>query len=90
MIKLVIGKEIRRRVVAAFSLLVVVLAMGLIGSAQATQVTPTPFPVGGEVVGIDTISVFLSTYWPLIALLLIPLAFALYKKRSAMPKWVMR
>jgi hypothetical protein len=52
--------------------------------------TPTAFPVGGEVVGIDTLSVFLSTYWPLIVALMIPLAFAFYKKRSAIPKWFVR
>ncbi len=56
----------------------------------STPPTPTPFPVGGEVVGINTVSVFLSTYWPLIIMLLIPLGFALYKKRYAMPKWFLR
>ena len=52
--------------------------------------TPTPLPVGGEIVGIDTLSVFLSKYWILILLLLIPVAFALYKKRVALPKWFLR
>jgi hypothetical protein len=52
--------------------------------------TPTSYPVGGEIVGIDTLSVFLSRYWPLMLILLIPVAFALYKKRSAIPKWFLR
>jgi hypothetical protein len=51
---------------------------------------PTQYPVGGEVVGINTVSVFLSTYWPLLVLLVVPLAFVFYKKRSAIPKWFVR
>lgn len=51
---------------------------------------PTSYPVGGEIVGIDSLSVFLSKYWLLILLLLIPVAFALYKNRSALPKWFQR
>ena len=38
--------------------------------------------VGGEVIPIDTISAFLSRFWFLFVLL-IPLGFLLYKKRSA-------
>lgn len=94
MINLVERKKFSRTVVTTISLLTVILAMGLIGSAHATveptpTPTPTPIPVGGEVVGTDVISVFLSNYWLLIVILLVPLAFALYKKRNAIPKWVM-
>ncbi|MFB3890335.1 MAG: hypothetical protein ACE14S_12675 [Candidatus Bathyarchaeia archaeon] len=51
---------------------------------------PTSPPVGGEIVGVDVVSVFISKYWLLMLLLLIPLAYALYKKRSALPKWFLR
>jgi hypothetical protein len=50
----------------------------------------TPPPVGGEMVDINTVSVFLSRYWLLIIILLIPLTYVLYKKRSAIPKWFLR
>ncbi len=50
----------------------------------------TPHPVGGELVGIDVVSVFLSRYWPLLLLLLIPFALALYSKRNAIPNWLLR
>ncbi len=95
MITLAKRKEFSRIVATTILLLTVVLALGLISSAQAAFVggpppTSTPFPVGGEVGGIDTISVFLSTYWLLIVILIVPLAFALYKKRSVIPKWFMR
>jgi len=53
--------------------------------------SPPPQPVGGEIIPIDKISVFLSQYWILIAILVaLPLMLALYKKRSALPKWFMR
>jgi hypothetical protein len=58
--------------------------------AVITPPPPTQYPVGGEVVGINTVSVFLSTYWPLIVLLVVPLAFVFYKKRNAIPKWFVR
>ncbi len=98
MINLVERREFRRSIVTAIWLSAVFLAMGLIGSAYAAfegpaptpTPTPTPVPVGGEVVGVDVISVFLSSYWLLILILAIPLAFALYKKRSAIPKWLLR
>jgi len=61
------------------------------GPTQSGAVpAPTPYPVGGEIVGIDALSVFLSKYWILLLLLLIPVAFALYKKRVALPKWFLR
>lgn len=44
--------------------------------------TPNPTPVGGQIVPIDKFSVFLSQYGLLLLILLIPLAFVLYKKRS--------
>lgn len=44
---------------------------------------PPPVPVGGEMVPIDKLSVFLSNYWILvILLLLLPAALVLYKKRE--------
>ena len=53
--------------------------------------TPPPAnPVGGEVVDINVISVLLTQYWPLSVFVLIPLALALYAKRSALPKWFLR
>ncbi len=52
--------------------------------------TQDHYPVGGEVTGINAISVFLSTYWPLIVILLIPIGLFLYKKRSAIPQWFIR
>jgi hypothetical protein len=42
----------------------------------------TPSPVGGNIVPIDQVSVFLSQYGILLLLLVIPLAFVLYRKRS--------
>jgi len=64
--------------------------MGPTQSGLAQSPSPTPNPVGGEIVGIDALSVFLSKYWLLLLLLLIPVAFVLYKKRFALPKWFMR
>ena len=52
--------------------------------------SPPPGPVGGEVIPIDKISLFLSQYWFLIAILLLPVAYVLYKKRSMFPPWIMR
>lgn len=41
-------------------------------------------PVGGEMVPVDKLSVFLSSSWILILLILIaPIAFILYRKRDA-------
>ncbi|WP_455280633.1 hypothetical protein [[Eubacterium] cellulosolvens] len=43
-----------------------------------------PEPVGGEMVPVEKLSVFLSSSWILILLILIaPIAFILYKKRDA-------
>ncbi len=52
--------------------------------------SPPPGPVGGEVIPIDKISLFLSQYWFLIAILLLPVAYVLYRKRSMIPQWLMR
>lgn len=46
--------------------------------------------VGGEMVDINVVAVFLSRYWLLILILLIPLAVVLYKKRSVIPKWFLQ
>jgi len=46
--------------------------------------SPPPAPVGGEMFPIDKLSVFLSSSWILILLILIlPVAFILYRKRHA-------
>jgi hypothetical protein len=45
---------------------------------------PPPRPVGGEIAPIDRLAVFLSQYGLLLLVLLIPLAFLLYKKRSSL------
>jgi hypothetical protein len=41
--------------------------------------------VGGEVLSIDKLSVFLSQYWMLLLLILIPFSYILYKKRKSLP-----
>jgi hypothetical protein len=52
-----------------------------IGPATAGNI---PEPVGGKMVPVDKLSVFLSSSWILILLILIaPIAFILYKKRDA-------
>lgn len=52
---------------------------------------PQPHPVGGELAPIDTFSVFMSQYgFLLILVLLIPLAFILYKKRSSVMNLLVR
>jgi len=42
-------------------------------------------PVGGEVLPVDKLSVFLSQYWILLLLILIPFSYILYKKRNTIP-----
>ena len=41
--------------------------------------------VGGEVFSIDKLSVFLSQYWLLLLLILIPFSYVIYKKRKSIP-----
>jgi hypothetical protein len=65
-----------------------ILKAGPTESGVATS--PPPGPVGGEVIPVDKISLFLSQYWFLIAILLLPVAYVLYKKRSMIPQWLMR
>jgi hypothetical protein len=60
------------------------------GPTQSGSATPSPPPVGGEIIDINLVSVLLARYWPLIVLLMVPLAFVLYKKRTAIPKWFLR
>lgn len=48
----------------------------------AVNPSPSPNPVGGHLAPIDQVSVFLSQYGILLLLLVIPLAFILYRKRS--------
>ncbi len=48
-----------------------------------TESGTAPAPVGGEMLPIDKLSVFLSSSWILILLILIlPVAFILYRKRD--------
>jgi len=56
----------------------------LIVKSGPTQSGVDVTPVGGEMVPVDKISVFLSSSWLLIMLILIlPVAFILYRKRDA-------
>jgi len=53
------------------------------GPTQSGGAPPPSVPVGGEMLGIDKLSVFLSNYWILVILvLLLPAALVLYKKRE--------
>ena len=54
------------------------------GPTESGNFTPTPpAPVGGEMIPIDKLSVFLSSSWILILLIMIlPVAFILYRKRD--------
>ena len=47
-------------------------------------------PVGGEILPIDKLSVFLSNYWILILFLLLPFGFLLYKKRDMVIRFLTR
>jgi hypothetical protein len=55
------------------------------GPAESGEVVTTtsrpPTPVGGEMLPVDKVSVFLSQYWLLIIVLLIPLVLLFYLKR---------
>jgi hypothetical protein len=53
------------------------------GPTKSGEPASPPAPVGGEMLPIDKISVFLSSSWLLILLILIlPVAFILYRKRD--------
>ncbi|OGD54140.1 hypothetical protein A3K80_02240 [Candidatus Bathyarchaeota archaeon RBG_13_38_9] len=53
------------------------------GPTQSGEPASPPAPVGGEMFPIDKLSVFLSSSWILILLILIvPVAFILYRKRD--------
>lgn len=58
------------------------------GPTESGEVAPPPpvlpsSPVGGEMIPVDKLSIFLSHYWLLLILLfLAPFAFILYKKRG--------
>jgi hypothetical protein len=67
-----------------------ILKAGPTESGIPPTTSPPPGPVGGEVIPIDKISLFLSQYWFLIAILLLPVAYVLYKKRRMIPPWIMR
>jgi hypothetical protein len=60
------------------------------GLAATPTPSSTPLQVGGEMMDINLVSVILSKYWPLVVIMLVPFAFVLYKKRSAVPKWFFR
>jgi len=49
----------------------------------ATTSRPPPTPVGGEMLPVDKLGVFLSQYWLLIIILMVPLMLLLYVKRNA-------
>ena len=50
---------------------------------------PPPTPVGGELIPIDKLSVFLSNFWLLIVLiLLLPAMILFYKKRNLVLKFL--
>lgn len=46
---------------------------------------PIDGSVGGEILSIDKLSVFISQYWLLLLLILIPFSYVLYKKRHRLP-----
>lgn len=75
------GKTLRTKRVSALS-----IKPGPTESGTITTPTPTPKPVGGTVVPVDKLLVFLSNFWPIILLLLLPAAFILYKKRNLVLK----
>jgi hypothetical protein len=59
------------------------LRSGPTRSGNSTPTMAPPTPVGGETLPIDKLSIFLSSSWILILLILIlPVAFVLYKKRD--------
>ena len=50
---------------------------------------PPPTPVGGELIPIDKLSVFLSNFWLLIILiLLLPAVIIFYRKRNVLLKFL--
>ena len=52
-------------------------------SGDPGPTTPPPAPVGGEMLPVDKLSIFFSSSWILILLILIiPVAFILYRKRD--------
>ncbi len=54
-----------------------------------TKSGTAPAPVGGEMIPVDKLSVFLSSSWILILLILIlPVAFILYRKRDVTLKFL--
>ena len=60
------------------------LRSGPTRSGAPSPSPPPQAPVGGEMFPIDKLSVFLSSSWILILLILIaPIAFILYRKRDA-------
>ena len=75
------GKTLRTKRVSALS-----IKPGPTESGTITTPTPTPRPVGGTVVPVDKLLVFLSNFWPIMLLLLLPAAFILYKKRNLVLK----
>ena len=58
------------------------------GPTKSGDISELP-PVGGEMVPIDKLSVFLSSSWILILLIMIlPVAFILYRKRGVTLKFL--
>ncbi|MGB6680074.1 MAG: hypothetical protein WBF08_01970 [Candidatus Bathyarchaeia archaeon] len=60
-----------------------ILKAGPTESGAPPTPSPPPTPVGGEMIPVDKLSIFLSSSWILILLILIvPVAFILYRKRD--------
>ena len=58
-------------------------------SGVAPPSPPPPTPVGGELIPIDKLSVFLSNFWLLIILiLLLPAVIIFYRKRNVLLKFL--
>ena len=52
------------------------------GPTESGTVRPLHDVVGGELLPVDKLSLFLSQYWILIVLMAVPLGFLLLKRRS--------
>ncbi|MCP8312325.1 MAG: hypothetical protein L6M37_05180 [Candidatus Methylarchaceae archaeon HK02M1] len=65
------------------------------GPTESGYFEPIPepevgLPVGGELVPTDILPAFLSQYWLLMILLLLPLGFLFYKKRNVVLPWILK
>lgn len=60
------------------------------GPTESGVSSPSPSPVGGEIIPIDKLSLLLSHYWLFLILLLLPFGFLLYKKRHFILRLLLR